>query len=197
MNTTIITNGSSPYTITSSQYSATVPTSPSHKERPHDFLPVCYRAPTVLKTIVASTNCGRIWLSVDFTHHSDLSMVTWIKSPFHHSSNRNQCHFALLSHRTGLIHGFLRVNGTNGLLDVPSVSACCPDTQACRIKRCSASLYYTTDLTATFCGNIIMRIRLSLTVSVFQRNITESPKHTCRSIPLHMYSTYAHPKHAD
>lgn len=107
------------------------------------------------------------------------------------------CNFALLFHRTGLIVGFLRLNGTSCLWTFPSVSVCCPDIQAYRIKQCSASLYYTADLTATFCGNIIMRIRLSLTVSVFQRNITAPLKHTYGSIPLHIYLTYAHPKHAD
>ena len=49
-------------------------------------------------------------------------------------------------------------------------SACCPDTQAYWIRRFSEPLYYTADLTATFCGNIIMRIRLPLTVSVFPDN---------------------------
>lgn len=82
-------------------------------------------------------------------------------------------------------------------MDVPSVSACCPDTQAYRIKRCSASLYYTTDLTATFYGNIIMRIRLSLSVSDFQRNIAESLMHISESIPSDTYTTCTHPKHGD
>lgn len=183
MNTIIITNGSSPYTITSSQYSATVPTSLSHKERPYDFLPVPkgkYRAGQV--------SC-KFHATAFSASHSDLYSNTPLQ--------RNLCQFALLFHRTGLIVGFLRLNGISCLWTFPSVSVCCPDIQAYRIKRCSASLYCTADLTATFCGNIIMRIRLSLTVSVFQRNITATPKHTCRSIPLHIYLTYAHPKHAD
>lgn len=82
---------------------------------------------------------------------------------------RSQCQFALLAHRTGLIDTFPYLNGINGLWTIPSVSVCCPDIQAYRIRQCSAPLYFATDLTATFCGNIIMRIRLPLTVSVFPR----------------------------
>lgn len=188
MNTTIITNGSSPYTITSSQYSATVPTSLSHKERPYDFLPVPkgkYRA-------------GQVSCKFHATAFRLVIQILFAICPLPNNFlQRNLCQFALLFHRTGLIDGFLHLNGTSCLWTFPSVSVCCPDIQAYRIKQCSASLYYTADLTATFCGNIIMRIRLSLTVSVFRRNITESPKHTYRSIPLHIYLTYAHPKHAD
>lgn len=190
MNTTTITNGSSPYTTTSSQCSVTVPTSLSHKERPYDFLPVPIRDSNESEWLRNKFHAG----------HSDFFDLITVHGFQVHSVLfyfRSQCHFALLFHRTGLIVGFLQLNGTSCLWTFPSVSACCPDIQAYRIKRCSASLYCTADLTATFCGNIIMRIRLSLTVSVFRRNITESPKHTCRSIPLHIYSTYAHPKHAD
>lgn len=188
--TIIITNGSSPYTITSSQYSATVPTSLSHKTRPYDFLPVPIR----------DSNESE-WLRNKFrAGHSDFLDPITVHGFQVHSVLfyfRTQCHFALLFHRTGLIVGFLRLNGTNGLWTVPSVSVCCPDIQAYRIRQCSAPLYFATDLTATFCGNIIMRIRLSLTVSVFRRNIAETPKNIHGSIPPYMHSTYTHPKHVD
>lgn len=94
-----------------------------------------------------------------------------------------RCRFALLVHRTGLINAFLRFNGIVVYWTFLPVSVCCPDIQAFQIKRFSEPLYCTTDLTAAFYSDLIMRLRLLLTVSVLPECLATSPDVSARRYP--------------
>lgn len=94
------------------------------------------------------------------------------------------CQFALLARCSGLIGKFPYLNGINGFVDIPTVSICCPNIRAYRIKRPSGTLYCATDLTTTFCGNHIMRIRLLSTIWIFPVSRCRPSEALARKYPI-------------
>ena len=99
------------------------------------------------------------------------------------------CQFGLLARLTGLIHAFLRINDTTGLVEFRYLqSYTAPHIGVTIILHWS--VYYASDLTTAFYGNILMRLRLVLTVSVLIEHIAILYKPQCKSIPLHHNSPF-------